>query len=225
MAIGKATGCLILAAATWASAAQVTVRHKHFNGSCTGVLTIDEKGIRFDGAKEHRWTWAYPEIQQLTLGRRAIHLVSYRDDLRRLGSDGSYTFEGEVPVRTLYPFLEGRMDQRLVAAFSDKPPAPEWSLSVKRLGTFRGSQGILAFGPDSIAYSTDAAGQSRTWRYIDIDSISSSGPFQLTITTFERARSHYGDRKGFNFQLKQPITEATYNDLWLKIERKNGRIQ
>jgi len=36
-------------------------------------------------------------------------------------------------------------------------------------------------------------------------------PFQLTITTLE---------KPFNFQLKQPITEARYNDLWLQIEKK-----
>jgi hypothetical protein len=46
--------------------------------------------------------------------------------------------------------------------------------------------------------------------------VSSSGPFQLTITTFE---------KQFDFQLKQPLSEARYNRLWLDIERKNGYIQ
>ena len=48
-------------------------------------------------------------------------------------------------------------------------------------------------------------GASRTWRYQDIENISSSGPFQLTITTFERAKTHYGDLKGFNFELKRPL--------------------
>jgi hypothetical protein len=33
---------------------------------------------------------------------------------------------------------------------------------------------------------------------------------------------HYGDRKGFNFQLKQPLDEARYNDLWLRLERSKG---
>jgi hypothetical protein len=46
----------------------------------------------------------------------------------------------------------------------------------------------------------------------------------LTITTFELAPWHYGDRKEFNFRLKEPITEARYNELWLHIERKNGKL-
>jgi hypothetical protein len=46
----------------------------------------------------------------------------------------------------------------------------------------------------------------------------------LTITTFERARLHYGDRKGFNFELKEPLTEERYNHVWLDIEKKNGKI-
>ena len=46
--------------------------------------------------------------------------------------------------------------------------------------------------------------------------ISTSNPFQLTVTTLE---------KQFHFQLKQAITESTYNQLWLEIEKKNGRIQ
>ena len=64
---------------------------------------------------------------------------------------------------------------------------------------------------------------SRTWRYSDIDNISSSGPFQLTITTFEREGN--GDRKAFNFALKERISEATYNAIWLQIQQKNGKLQ
>jgi hypothetical protein len=46
----------------------------------------------------------------------------------------------------------------------------------------------------------------------------------LTITTFELAPAQYGGRKDFNFELQQPITEARYDELWLQVERKNGRI-
>jgi hypothetical protein len=225
MAIGKTAGCLILAGMMWASAAQFTVRHKHLNGSCTGVLTVNENGVRFAGPKGQAWEWNYTEIQELKLEPREIVLVSYSDDLLEFGADRTYRFEGEIPARELYAVLKQRMDQRLVAAFPNAPAGPEWNIPVKRLGALRGSQGRIEFGPDSIVYVTDSAGQSRTWRYKDIENISSSGPFQLTITTWERARSHYGDRKGFNFQLKEPITEARYNALWLEIERKNGKIQ
>ncbi len=224
MAIGKAAASLIVAA-LWASAAQFPARHKHFNGSCTGTLTVDGEGVRYSSPKGHSWSWRYQDLEELRLGREEILIVTYQDDLIRLGADRTYRFEGEFPAVELSALLRRHMDQRLVAALSESPADAEWKIAVKRLGTFRGSQGQLAFGTGAVVYSTEASGQSRTWRYADIDSISSSGPFQLTITTFERARSHYGDRKGFNFQLKEPINEARYNSLWLEIERKNGKIQ
>jgi hypothetical protein len=108
------------------------------------------------------------------------------------------------------------MDQRFVAAVGQDIGLPTWSVPVKHLRPIVGSEGTLAFGADAIVYSTSARDESRTWRYSDIESMASSGPFQLTITTLE---------KPFNFQLKQPITEARYNQLWLQIEKKNGRIQ
>ena len=75
---------------------------------------------------------------------------------------------------------------------------------------------MLSFAPDGVTYSTPAKNQARAWTYDDIANISTSGPFQLTIETLE---------KTFQFQLKQPISEARYNELWLHIERKHGQIQ
>ena len=225
MAFGKTAGCMIAAGALWASAAQFAVRHDHLNGSCTGILTVDEGGVAFAGGpKGHSWKWSLQEIQELKLEPHRILLVSYRDSIMRFGADREYRFDGDFSAASLYEMLRDRMDQRLVAAFAQATNAPQWSAPVKRLGTIHGSQGTLAFGPDSAVYSSDAKGASRTWRYTDIESISSSGPFQLTITSWERARSHYGDRKAFNFQLKEALSEARYNQLWLEIERKNGRL-
>jgi len=119
--------------------------------------------------------------------------------------------------------LKDRMDQRFVAAVGqpERPATgalglPTWSVPAKHLKPIAGSEGTLSFTAGAIVYSTPATDESRTWRYSDIENIASSGPFQLTITTLEKA---------FNFQLKQPITEARYNDLWLQIEKTTGRIQ
>jgi hypothetical protein len=120
-------------------------------------------------------------------------------------------------VEELYRLWKTRMDQRFVAALP-QPVNGGFSIPVKHLGHTFGTQGTLAIGDETIVYSTAAPNDSRTWRYSDIQSVSSSGPFQLTITTFERTN-------GFNFQLKEPITEARYNQLWLEIEKRNGRIQ
>jgi hypothetical protein len=215
MAFGKTASCLILAAAL-ASATQFTVRHKHLNGGCAGAMTVDETGVRFTGAKKHAWSWKYEDIQQLRLSPESIYILTYKDSKLRLGEDRAYTFTGKIPAEELYALLADRMDQRFVAAVGQALGLPTWSVPAKHLKPIAGSEGTLSFTADAIVYSTPAQAESRTWRYSDIDNIASSGPFQLTITTLE---------KGFNFQLKQPITEARYNELWLQIEKKNGRIQ
>ena len=224
MAIAKTAAGLILAGAMAASGAEFFVRHEHLRKGCDGVMIADENGVRFRGQKAHSWAWTYDDIQELKLEPGRITILTYRDRKLWLGADQAYTFTGKLPVEELEPLWKNRMDQRFVAALPG-PKGDGFSLPVKHLRRISGSEGVLVFAPEVIAYSTPAEGDSRTWRYSDIDSISSSGPFQLTITTFERARSHYGDRKGFNFQLKQPIAEAMYNRLWMEIEKKNGRIQ
>ena len=93
---------------------------------------------------------------------------------------------------------------------------------MKHLQRFGGDEGVLQVGPDEIVYKSADKAESRTWRYEDIENISSSGPFQLTITTFERAKTHYGSLKGFNFELKQRLEEARYNDLWLRLNQSKG---
>jgi len=226
MAIYKAAGGLILAGWIAVNAAQFPMRHEHRRKGCTGVMTVDDTGVGFAGPKGHSWKWNYADIQQLQLEPERIRILSYEGSKWRLGVDREFDFAGTPPYEMLAQIWKDVMDQRFVAAL---PPQAEvegvYSIPVKHLKRISGSDGTLAFSDSSIAYAASAPGESRTWRYSDIDSISSSGPYQLTITTFERARTHYGDRKGFNFQLKQPITEARYNEIWLQIERKSGRIQ
>jgi hypothetical protein len=211
MAFGKIASCLMLAGTLWS--AQFPVQHEHLRKGCAGTLTVDDAGIRFVGPKKHTWTWRYQDIQQLTLAPGRLNILTYKDCKLRLGADVSFTFTGKIPVETLYPQWRAKLDQRFVAAVADEASVAE-AIAVKHVNLLRGTQGILSFTPDSVIYAS--SGESRTWRYSDIQFISSSGPFQLTITTFE---------KQFHFQLKQPMAETRYNQLWLDIERKNGRIQ
>jgi hypothetical protein len=108
------------------------------------------------------------------------------------------------------------LDQRFVAALADATFPVQWSVPAKHLLPITGSEGVLSFGADAVSWSTTAKDDSRTWRYQDIANIGSSGPFDFTITTLE---------KTFHFQLKQTLAERRYNELWMEIEKKNGKIQ
>jgi hypothetical protein len=64
-----------------------------------------------------------------------------------------------------------------------------------------------------VVFRADPAGESRTWRIADIESVTSSGPFDLTLTTRE---------KEFQFDLKRVLPEARYQELGRKVNRAQG---
>ncbi|HEV3332353.1 MAG TPA: hypothetical protein VG096_15290 [Bryobacteraceae bacterium] len=197
-----------------------------------GALTISLSGVSFtetykDGEKHkhpHIWHWDYQDIEQLKLSPKALTVLTYKADKWKLGADREYEFDllSDRTFEDAYPMLKGRLDQRFVAAIPTRPAEVLWDIPVKHLLRFGGDEGVLRIGSGEVVYSSDQNGASRTWRFEDIDNISSSGPFQLTITTFERAKTHYGSLKGFNFELKQRLDEARYNDLWLRLNQSKG---
>jgi hypothetical protein len=197
-----------------------------------GTLTISDAGVSFEetykiGQKPrnpHAWRWDYQDIQQLKIAPKLLTVLTYKDNLWKLGADREYRFDlvGDKTFEDAYQLLKGRLDQRLVAAIPDRLPNVLWEIPVKHLLRFSGDEGVLQVGSDAIVYRSANQAESRTWRFEDIENISSSGPFDLTITTFERAKTHYGNLKGFNFELKQRLEEPKYNELWLRLNRSKG---
>lgn len=201
------------------------VRHDHMRKGAPGTLTIDESGVSYreetkkKRKQPHEWTWSYQDVEQLELSPKRVRVLTYQDNKWKLGADREYTFEalGETDFSSAYALLKDRLDQRFVAELADGDVRPLWEIPVKHLGRITGSEGLLIIGENRIVYKTGRKLDARTWRYADIDNISASGPFNLTLTTFERAMSHYGNRKDFNFQLKEPLDEQKYNEIWKRI--------
>ena len=117
MAIRQTAIGLILAGAAWAQ--QFPVHHQHLRKFCAGTLTVDEKGITFQGPKKHVWTWPYQDIQQLTLTPQSIHILGYKDSNLKLGKDEAYTFTGTIPAAALYARWSAALDQRFVAGLGN----------------------------------------------------------------------------------------------------------
>ena len=105
---------------------------------------------------------------------------------------------------------------------ADSEIHPLWRLDVKLQRRWGGSQGTLLVSADRIVYQTSKAGESRTWRYKDIDNISSSGPFELTIMSAEHSGWSRAGTREFRFQLKAELPEARYDDLWRRINSSHG---
>ena len=236
----KANRCVSLLVALLAiapaGAAQLTyeVQHHRALKNHAGVLTISETGVGYqqvlpEGKRKNHpklesVQFDYQDIQELWVSPDKLVLVTYKDPKWLLGVDKEFEFflpKGKS-FDAAYTMLKDKLDRRFVAAVADSQPGMLWEIPVKLLGTIKGSEGVLQVGPDRIVYKTDRPRQSRTWRYQDIENVSTSDRYQLTLTTFERAKTHYGSMKGFNFQLKQPLDEKRFDALWKRLNQDKG---
>jgi hypothetical protein len=221
----RITAALIVTAAL--AAAQpftYVVRHQHLHGGETGTLRVGLDSIAFEEQGKHAahsHEWKYSDIQQLSLSATELHILTYEDRKWQFGRDRDYVFD-QLPEglsKQLYPLFARNLDQRFVAELSDAGASPIWEMPVKLRHGLGGSQGTLLIGQDRIVYRTDAPGESRTWRYADIDSVSTGGLFDLSLTTLERTGWRHAGPTEFRFELKQALHEDRYNDLWRRINR------
>lgn len=212
---------LLLPAALLGQPLSFPARHEHLNGSCRGTLVFADDGIRYEGAP-HAARWPYAEIQELHLldtGR--VRILTYQDSPWRLGADRAFSFKVDGDLRQAAALLGGKLERRLVTGFAGASGKVLARFSVKHLRPWRGDEGTLVFAEDSVSYQSGAKGESRTWTYDDIESIATSDVFHLSLTTYEHQELHYASRRVFNFQLKEPLREETYNLLWKRVNRRH----
>jgi hypothetical protein len=214
------------------------VRHQRVLRNHDGVLTIGDNGIGYQrtlpagkrsanekkALKLESVQFDYQDIQELWVSPDMLRLVTYKDRKWLLGVDKEFEFflpKGKT-FELAYTMLKDKLDRRFVAAVADSQPDAIWELPVKLLGTLQGSEGVLQVARDCVVYKTGRPRQSRTWRLQDIENVSTSGRYQLTLTTYERAKMQYGSMKGFNFQLKRPLDEKRFDALWRRVNQDKG---
>jgi hypothetical protein len=199
----------------------LNVRHDHFMGGCNGTLVLDQQGVRYEtNHQQDARTWNYEDIKQFQIeqGRR-LKLYTYEDRSNwRLGADKVFEFtwsdEG-ISGQRVYEFLKSRTRRPIASALAPaEVGAVSFDLPVKHLGILTGNQGRLLFSDRGVVFRASNDRGSRSWRYGDLESISSGGPYDLTLTTYEQQRFHYSSRRVYNFQIKEPLPRDSYDALW-----------
>jgi hypothetical protein len=210
-------GSLNLAAAD----IRLKVKHDHRIGSCRGEIVFGESAVSFETAKKkHARVWKYADIQQIgLLGPKKLAILTYEDRKMALGKDRIFNFEifdGEVN-EALFTFLEKHVTKPLVSGIIPAGVPVKYSIPVKHLKRWGGTQGTLEITDAFVAYRTSARLDSRIWRYGDISSIGSTGPYQLRLTAMERVNGEHGGEKNFVFDLKERLSEEAYDFIWWKV--------
>lgn len=204
------------------------VRHDHAIGSCQGTLTLDDRGVQYETKdQEDARSWTYEEIKQFQVENSSrIKVYTYEDRRWRLGADKTFQFDledKEITAPQIYDFLRARTRRPIAAWLVASEIGPiRFEFPVKHLRSITGSQGRLLFTDDLVVLESQRKEQSRTWRYEDVEGISSGGLYDLALTTYEQHKLHYGSRRVYNFQLQQPLVSDAYDDLWQFVNRKKG---
>jgi hypothetical protein len=215
--IEAAVGILAaIAALSPAAELEFKARHDHLHKGGDGTLAFSDEGVKWteSGKKAaHSQVWKYRDIQRLELEPQSVRITTYDDIGWQFGRDRVYEFSRlpQDAVSQLYPLLAARMDQRFVAHVPGPETAPVYETGAKLIHGRSGANGTLTIGTDRIVFKS--ARDSRTWRFSDLASVSSSGPFELTLNTIE------GENR---FQLKQRLPEERYQDLWRRTATVNA---
>lgn len=201
---------------------RLAVKHDHLFGSCEGQLIFTESGVDYQTNKaDHARHWRYEDIQQIGLEPKKIEILTYHDRALLLGKDQRFEFgvtEGQVPD-SLRTYLETRLARPVVSSVLPPEAQPRHRIPVRHRKTVSGTEGALELYDTYLVYRTSETRDSRVWRYDDLLSIGSTGPYQLRITALERTGGEYGDGKNFVFDLKARLSEQIYDFLWNKVNR------
>jgi hypothetical protein len=212
---------MMLLGAAWLPAQDLAfaVQHDHLRKGGDGTLSFTGEGVRWEEtgkkAAEHSREWKYEDIQRLELAPAYVRVLTYDDVGWQLGRDREYRFD-HLPAELaplVYARLTTRLDQRFLAHVADPAVIALWELPAKLLLGRGGSNGTLKVGATHIVFDGGEKGESRTWKYAEITDVSTSGPFDLALTTIE------GENR---LQLKQALPEDRYNDLWRSIHQTHG---
>lgn len=201
---------------------RLAVKHDHLWKSCQGELIFDDQGVRYETKEvKHARNWKYEDIQQLGIEPKKVVVLTYHDRKLYLGKDERFTFlviEGQVDD-SLRAFLETRLTRPLVSSVLPEEAGVKYRIPVRHRKTFTGTEGVLEFSDQYVIYRTDDQRDSRIWKYDDLVSIGSTGPYQFRITATERTGGEYGGGRNFVFDLKEKLPEQTYDYVWNKINR------
>ena len=179
--------------------------HRALKKSEPGTLALDADGVEFRSAKFSQ-RWKYTEIHTFDLSQRELTLLTYQN--RHWHEPGERPFRFTLG-EAMPPEIAAEFTERVEKPVRNGVPTAKTAALAEIPAHHRlwsgGSNGILRLKEDGIDYVTENGDDSRTWRWVDIQTIANPNPYEFRIT---------GYREIVEFDLKQPLARAVFEKLW-----------
>jgi Protein kinase domain len=72
---------------------ELTVRHRHRLGSCTGTLVLRDSKIEYRSSKHGLWSWGFDQLRALDRSGDGLHLETNEADMMGLLETKNYNFD------------------------------------------------------------------------------------------------------------------------------------
>jgi hypothetical protein len=186
----------------WESPARL--RHGVIGGTA-GTLRADSKGVEFVPMKGASKRWTFTEIKDLDLQRHRVVLIGY--DNREWHLPGTQRFDLELK-KEITPAVAASLTEEMARPVRNRVPDPDAPsitvIAVRRSDHFGGSNGFLRIRQQGIDYVTAEPGQSRSWRWLDLQTLSNPDPYHFFV---------FGYRDNYSFDLKETLSREQFNHL------------
>lgn len=203
------------------------VQQDRFKGHRDGELIISGNGVEFRAKKEKdSRVWTYTDIKLFEiLSPTRVRIWTYQNRKLLLGQEESLTFkiiDGQMDQQ-VNDFLRERITRPLVTSFTNEESESFAQIPVKHLHRLSGCQGVLKVHADRLVYEAEDGHDSRSWRWTDIRAVGRPDIDRFEVLTFEPQTA--GPKRSYNFILKEPLTDKTYDFIWSRVYRPTPLIR
>jgi hypothetical protein len=175
--------------------------------AATGTLIFNDKGIAFrsDDARASL-VWPYVEVRTFAITSNRLVLTDYGNRDHHLPGERRFRFEADTPVpASIASELSRRINKPDINGDPDPQSITFFTIPARHGTRFGGTNGTLRFREDGIDYVAPGGGDSRSWRWADIQTLANPTPYQLRVG---------GYRETYEFDLKQPMSRDLFDRLW-----------
>lgn len=168
-----------------------------------GILAINEKGLEFRSTSGHDQRWTFEDIHTAFFAPHHLELDTYLN--RSWHRPGTQHFKFDLE-KTLPPAVAAALAARIDRPVQNADPDPAEpaiaTIPVRHRTLIGGTNGVLRFRNGGIDYITSSRGDSRSWRWADLQTLSDPDPYHLFL---------FGYRDTYTFDLKAPLSRALFN--------------
>lgn len=199
-------------ASVWTTPAKLTGRL----GSRRGTLEIGPGAVDFRAAKGQSLNLPILDIQSFYIAPHKLKIKGYANRGWWLPGEKAYRFDLQ---RAVPPDVAAALAASVGKPSQNADPNPGLagfaSIPARHATRTGGTNGVLRFSRSGVAYLTSGRGDSRCWRWADIQTIARPSPYNFRIG---------GYLETYNFELKQPMSQALFDRLWTAVYGRGLRL-